>query len=379
MGTASSMAILTEVLGMSLPGCAGLAALSEELESAAYQTGRRVTEMAAANDRPSTRVGQPALDNAIKVLAAVGGSTNAIIHLAAIAGRLGLQAGLERMDTLWRSVPLLADIEPCGTGLIFDFQAAGGVPTLARGMSELFDGSTVSGDGRAWREVTDSATPPAEIIRTVDDPVAPAPTMAAVFGTLAPQGAILKVAAASPHLLNHSGRAIVFDDYEDMRARLDDENLDVAEGDVIVVRNCGPVGVPGMPEWGMAPIPKRLVERGVRDMLRISDGRMSGTSFGTVLLHVSPESAVGGPLGLVQDGDQIRLDFDRRALDLLVDGSALKDRAASLSPATSAHRRGWPLIYQQHVQQAPLGCDLDFLVGNDADSRRFIEPVVGRS
>jgi dihydroxy-acid dehydratase len=203
--------------------------------------------------------------------------------------------------------------------------------------------------------------------------------MAAVFGTLAPQGAVLKVAAASPSLLNHSGRAIVFDDYEDMRARLDDENLDVAEGDVIVVRNCGPVGVPGMPEWGMAPIPKRLVERGVRDMLRISDGRMSGTSFGTVLLHVAPESAVGGPLGLVQDGDQIRLDFDRRALDLLVDGSALEARAASLLPATSTHRRGWPLIYQQHVQQAPLGCDLDFLVGDDADSRRFIEPVVGRS
>jgi dihydroxy-acid dehydratase len=281
------------------------------------------------------------------------------------------------MDSLWRDVPLLVNVEPCGEGLIFDFQSAGGVPALARAMGSLFDGDTMTAIGQTWHDLAVSAAEPGAVIRALESPLAPAPTLAAIFGSLAPDGAVLKVAAASERLLNHSGRAIVFEDYLDMRKRLDDETLEVDATNVIVVRNCGPVGVPGMPEWGMAPIPKRLVEDGVRDMLRISDGRMSGTSFGTVVLHIAPESGVGGPLALVEDGDIIQLDFDARRIDLLVSEPELARRAAELSGSVVSHERGWPLLYQQHVLQAPQGCDFDFLVGSGG--RSFIEPVVGRS
>ena len=377
MGTASSMAIITEILGMSLPGATGTPALSDELRGFAYETGRRVTQMVAEDIRPSARMNQAAIDNAIRCLAAVGGSTNAVIHLSAIAGRLDMQAGLERMDSLWRDVPLLVDVEPCGKRLIFDFKSAGGVPALARAMGSLFDGGTITAIGQTWRDVAANASEPGTVIRALESPLGPAPTMAAIFGSLAPDGAVIKVAAASERLLNHSGRAIVFEDYLDMRKRLDDETLVVDATNVIVVRNCGPVGVPGMPEWGMAPIPKRLVEDGVRDMLRISDGRMSGTSFGTVVLHIAPESGVGGPLALVEDGDMIQLDLDARRIDLLVSESELAERVARFSNSQVLHERGWPLLYQQHVLQAPQGCDFDFLVGSGG--RSFVEPVVGRS
>jgi len=379
MGTASTMAILTEVLGMCLPGVAGLSALGDELRRAAYDTGLAVTAAVIDGRRPSERMMQPAMDNAIRVLGAIGGSTNAIIHLAAVAGRLGLDASLDRMDGLWRDIPLLADIEPCGTGLIFDFRAAGGVATLADALGTRFDRAPLAGDGRDWFHVIAEAPAPNGVIHHFDDPVLPAPTLAAVFGSLAPDGAVIKIAAATEELLQHTGHAIVFDDYADMRKRLDDQSIAVTADDVIVVRNCGPVGVPGMPEWGMAPIPQRLIEQGVRDMVRISDGRMSGTSFGTVVLHIAPESAIGGPLALVRDGDRIELDIAGRSLNLLVTAEELAQRSANLTKRIQPHLRGWPAMYQRHVQQAPTGADLDFLVAPTATSRTFIEPVVGRS
>ncbi|WP_263120195.1 dihydroxy-acid dehydratase, partial [Cellulomonas sp. RIT-PI-Y] len=240
-----------------------------------------------------------------------------------------------------------------------------------------------AGDGRPWNEVlAEFPEPgaPGSLIRTLAEPVLPAPTLVAVHGSLAPSGAVIKVAAATPELLAHTGRAVVFDSYEDMRTRLDDPDLDVTEHDVLVVRGCGPVGVPGMPEWGMAPIPQRLVERGVRDLVRISDGRMSGTSFGTVVLHVAPEAAVGGPLALVRDGDPIRLDVPGRRLELLVDGAELERRRTDLVPPASAvHLRGWPRLYADHVLQADQGADLDFLTAPTPAHRRFVAPVVGRS
>jgi dihydroxy-acid dehydratase len=415
MGTASTLAMLTEALGMALPGTALLDAVGPAIEQAARDTGARLVAMVRSDDRPSTRITQTALDTAVRVLAAVGGSTNAVIHLAAIAGRLGLDAGLARMDALWRDVPLLADVEPCGSGLVHRLRRDGGLPTVLaalaglpthppageptpreatdrRGPGDMSDGPWLlddeslaqrAGDGRPWGEVlAEFPAPgaPGSLIRTLAEPVLPAPTLAAVHGSLAPSGAVIKVAAATRELLAHTGRAVVFDSYEDMRTRLDDPDLDVTEHDVLVVRGCGPVGVPGMPEWGMAPIPQRLVERGVRDLVRISDGRMSGTSFGTVVLHVAPEAAVGGPLALVRDGDPIRLDVPGRRLELLVDGAELERRRTDLVPPASAvHLRGWPRLYADHVLQADRGADLDFLTAPTPAHRRFVAPVVGRS
>jgi len=381
MGTASTMSLITEALGMTLPGISGMQAGSREHVEAAAATGRRIMELVESDIRPGSVMTQSAIDNAAVVLAAVGGSTNAVVHLAAIAGRLGLDAGLDRLDRLWRDVPLLADVEPSGARLIQDFRAAGGLPTLLRALAAagLVREEVVLGDGRPLTAATAVAPAPGDTIRAVTDALAPAPTLAIVRGTLAPDGAVIKVAAATPSLLEHTGRAIVFSDYDDMRRRLDDPHLHAEPGDVIVVRGVGPVGVPGMPEWGMAPIPRALVERGVRDMVRISDGRMSGTSYGTVVLHVAPEAAVGGPLALVEDGDLIRLSIATRALDLLVDEAELAFRKRRWRPPRTAHVRGWPRLYQQHVLQAPRGCDLDFLVADDSAGRRFIEPVVGRS
>lgn len=385
MGTASTLALLTEAMGMALPGTALLDAVGTDIEAAARATGERVVAMVRAGERPSARMTQPALDTAARVLAAVGGSTNAVIHLAAVAGRLGLDASLPRLDALWRDVPLLADVEPCGSGLVHRLRRDGGLPALLAALGDLVDLDAPSADGRPWRAVLPgfpAPGAPGSLVHTLDDPVLPAPTLAAVSGTLAPSGAVIKVAAASPDLLVHTGRAVVFDSYDDMRTRLDDPALDVDPGDVLVVRGCGPVGVPGMPEWGMAPVPQRLVERGVRDLVRISDGRMSGTSFGTVVLHVAPEAAVGGPLGLVRDGDRVRLDVPARRLDLLVPDDELARRAAAGTPGPRAgarHLRGWPRLYAEHVLQADRGADLDFLTAPTPEHRAFVEPVVGRS
>lgn len=381
MGTASTMSLVAEALGMALPGSTGIQSGSDEQLDLAARTGRRIVELVTAGIRPSQIVTQDSVDNAAVVIAAIGGSTNAIIHLAAIAGRLGLDASLERWDALWRSVPLIADVEPSGSKLIQDLRAAGGFPTIARSLTAagLLVPTAVLGDGRTVADVAQEAAATSETIRPVHEPLSPAPTMAVVQGSLAPDGAVIKVSAATAELTEHTGEAVVFSDYDDMRRRLDDPDLDIDADDVIVVRGVGPVGVPGMPEWGMAPIPHRLAEAGVRDMVRISDGRMSGTSYGTVVLHVAPEAAVGGPLALVEDGDRITLSVSRRRLDLDVAADVLTARRERLRPPMTRHVRGWPLLYQRHVLQAPQGCDLDFLVAAAPTEREFLEPVVGRS
>lgn len=381
MGTASTMALMAEALGMALPGSTGCPSADGELARLAHATGVQVVRQVQQDQLPQHRLTQPALDNAFRLLAAVGGSTNAVVHLAAVAGRLGLDCSLERVDRLWSDVPLLVDVEPCGTRLIQDFHQAGGLLSLAAAMipAGLLHGGVATASGAPLADIAAAAPAPSGVIRTVAEPLRPGPTLAAVFGTLAPSGAVIKTAAASPDLLQHSGRAVVFDDYKEMRVRLDDEDLAVDPEDVLVVRGCGPVGVPGMPEWGMAPIPRRLVAAGVRDMVRVTDGRMSGTSFGTVVLHVAPEAAVGGALALVRDGDRITLDLERRRLDLEVDEPELDRRRQQTDPPARQHLRGWPRHYQEHVLQAPQGCDLDYLTGPTPESRRFVHPVVGRS
>ena len=298
--------------------------------------------------------------------AAIGGSTNAVIHLAAIAGRLGLDASLRRFDELWRDVPLVADIEPCGTRLIQHFRTAGGIAAVARSLGSRFDTTALSADGTDWAALAAAAPELGTTIRPADDPVLPAPTLAAVFGSLAPDGAVIKVAAATPGLLSHTGRAVTFDTYQQMRERLDDESEQIDASDVIVVRGCGPVGVPGMPEWGMAPVPRRLARAGVRDMVRISDGRMSGTAYGTVILHVTPEAADGGPLGLVCTGDTVILDVAARRLDIDVSPEELAARRPSGATEAGFARpeRGWEKLYVEHVTQADTGADLDFLRGS---------------
>jgi dihydroxy-acid dehydratase len=382
MGTASTMALVTEALAMALPGSAGCAVDSPELAEIAYRTGRIIATAAATRGPGADAVmTAAAVANAVRLVAAVGGSTNSVIHLAAISGRLGRTLDLAEVDRLWAKVPLLADVEPCGSQLVHDFHDAGGLATLAAEMvpAGLLDGTVRLASGQTVAELAQTAVPDQRVIHSVAEPVLPAPALVVVTGSLAPDGAVLKTAAASPELWQHTGAAVVFDDYADMRARLDDPELPVTAGDVLVVRNCGPVGVPGMPEWGMAPIPAALAAAGVRDMVRVSDGRMSGTSFGTVVLHIAPEAAVGGPLALVVDGDLICLDVAARRLDLLVDPAELERRRASWKPEANEHLRGWPKLYREHVSQAPQGCDLDFLTSPTEESRRFVPPVVGRS
>ncbi len=379
MGTAVTMGLIAEVLGMALPGSTTMQAGGDEIQEAARATGRLVVEMVTDAERPSHRMTREAFDNALTILAAVGGSTNAIIHLVAVAGRLGLRLDLEAVDAVFSRVPLIADIEPCGSQLAQDLHDAGTTPALVDALGTLFDHTTICADGRPWSEVMAPPTPGSSAIRATDDPIAEAPAIAILHGSLAPGGAVIKVAAASPELLRCSGPAVVFDDYHDMRRRLDDPGLQIEADSVIVVRECGPAGAPGMPEWGMAPIPKRLVDMGVTDMLRVSDGRMSGTSFGTVVLHVTPEAHRGGPLALVQDGDTIELDLPARRIDLVVDDDTLSSRRAAWSAPISAHERGWPAMYQQHVGDATSGCDLDFLVAPGNEQPVFVEPVVGRS
>jgi dihydroxy-acid dehydratase len=384
MGTASTMAIMAEMLGFALPGSGTVPAGDKRALAAARRAGQRIVEMVRAGVRPSAVCGPASLRNALRVLNAVGGSTNAVVHLAALAGRLGLDWALEDADRLGRAVPLLVDVEPCGAGLIQDFDASGGVPALIGVLGELIEGQALLADGRRVEEVARS-TPHLGVsqrggaIRSLDDPLARGGAFRVVRGSLAPDGAVLKVPAADPGLLRHQGRAVVFNGYDEMRRRVEDPNLAVDASSVLVLRGCGPVGGPGMPEWGMIPIPARLVAQGVRDMVRVTDARMSGTSFGTVFLHVAPEGAVGGPLALVEEGDEIAVDADAGRLDLLVEPSDLAWRQSRWRPPASSHLRGWPALYQAHVTQAPKGCDLDFLEAPIAAHRAFIEPVVGRS
>jgi dihydroxyacid dehydratase/phosphogluconate dehydratase len=386
MGTASTMAIVAETLGMMLPGTAATATGDPRLLAAAEATGRRVVEMVAAGARPSAVLTPAGFRNAVAAVCAAGGSTNAVIHLSAVAGRRAIPLPPQRFAEVSADVPVIADVSPVGSGLMPDLAAAGGVPALLAGIRPHLDLSVPAATGQSLGDVLAEVAAPspagpaagrlARTVRGADDPVTAAPAFTVVSGNLAPDGAVIKTAAASPALLRHRGPAIVFHSYQEMRARIDDPALGVTPDTVLVLAGCGPAGA-GMPEWGMIPIPRRLLDRGVTDMLRITDGRMSGTSFGTVVLHVAPESAVGGPLSRLRDGDLVRLDAAAGELTAEVDAAVLAAREPVLPRA--ADLRGWPLLHRLHVTQAPEGCDYDFLQARAPEQLAFAEPVIGRS
>jgi dihydroxy-acid dehydratase len=364
MGTASTMAAITEGLGMTLPGAAAIPAADSARFRLAEEAGRRMVGIVEEDLRPSRILTPAAFDNAIRVLMAIGGSTNAVIHLIAVAGRLGIDLSLDRFDQLSRETPLIASMRPTGRFQMEELYEAGGVPAVMRELLPLLDGAALTVTGHTIMEnlanTPQSAMP--EVIAPLDTPLSPEGGLAILYGNLAPNGAVIKHAAASPNLLQHSGRAVVFHSLEDMTSRVNDPDLDVRPEDVLILQGAGPVGGPGMPEAGMIPIPKKLLSQGVRDMVRISDARMSGTAYGTVVLHVAPEAAIGGPLAAVRDGDEIELDVPNRRLTLSITEEELSRRLGSIGrrPRSSDDRRGWRWLNSQHVLQADLGCDLDF-------------------
>ena len=366
MGTASTMAIMAESLGTTIPGLAGTPAADSRLLEAAHAAGGQVIEMVAADRRPSTLFSRGSFENAIVALAAAGGSTNAVIHLLAIAGRLGIDLTLDDFDRVGSAVPLLVDLQPAGRFLMEDFHRAGGVLAMLREVRDLLDPEALTVTGRPLVEYLDGAEIwDPEVIRTRSEPLQPEAGIAVLRGSLAPTGAVIKPAAASPELLRHRGPAVVFDSIEDFNARIDDPDLDVDADSVLVLRGCGPKGYPGMPEVANMPLPPKLLERGVRDMVRICDGRMSGTAYGTVVLHVSPEAAAGGPLALIRTGDPVLLDVPSRRLDIDIPEADLAARspATAAAAAYASPARGWQSLYVDTVQQADTGADLSFLVG----------------
>jgi dihydroxy-acid dehydratase len=367
MGTASTMALVAEALGTVVPGTAGTPAPDSRLLEAAHHTGRLAVEMVGADRRPATFLTEASFRNAIVALAAIGGSTNAVVHLLAVAGRLGIDLSLDDFDRIGSRVPVLVDLQPAGRFLMEDFHRAGGLLAVLREVRDLLDPDALTVTGKPLVACLDDAGIwDGEVIRTRDRPLVAEGGIAVLRGNLAPDGALVKPAAASPHLLRHRGRAVVFDSIEDFRARIDDPGLDVDADSVLVLRGCGPKGYPGMPEVANMPLPKKLLEQGVRDMVRVCDGRMSGTAYGTVVLHVAPEAAAGGPLALVRTGDFITLDVEARRIDVDVPDAELARRAPDQATVTgfAAPRRGWERLYVDHVRQADTGADLDFLVGS---------------
>jgi dihydroxy-acid dehydratase len=365
MGTASTMASMAEALGMQLPGSAAWPAVDARRYETAQRAGQRITEMVSEDLRPSQIMTREAFENAIRVNAAIGGSTNAVIHLTAIAGRLGVPLSLADFDDLARPVPTLVDLMPSGRFLMEDFCYAGGLPVVMRELGDLLHGGVRTVAGRSVGEnVAGAECFNREVIRPLADPLMPPESGTAVLrGSLAPDGAVIKRSAASPRLLNHRGPALVFDAPEDYYAVMEDPDLPVTADTVLVIRYCGPRGYPGMPEVSNVPLPRRLRDEGVTDMVRVCDGRMSGTAYGTVILHVAPEAAVGGPLALVQTGDMITLDVPNRVLDLEVGDAELAYRRDGWKPPAPHADRGWVRLYTEHVLQADRGADLDFLVG----------------
>ena len=362
MGTASTMAAICEALGMALPGNAAIPAVDSRRQQLSEAAGRQIVRLVELGLRPSDIMTPAAFENAIRTLHAVGGSTNAIVHLAAIAGRLGIDLPLSRFDELSRSTPFILNLKPSGEFLMEDFYYAGGVPALLNTISPLLDleAQTVTGDSLGASLLGAQSHNPA-LIRSLDEPLDAEGGLAVLNGSLAPDGAIIKPTAASPELLRHRGRAVVFEDHDDMDRRIDDPDLDVRPDDVLVMRNGGPLGGPGMPEWGFLPLPKKLLQQGVRDMVRISDARMSGTAFGTVVVHATPESAAGGPLAAVRNGDMIELNVPERRLDLLVEQEEIARRLAAQARPPAPYRRGYGWLFAQHILQADKGCDFDFL------------------
>ena len=366
MGTASTMACVSEALGIAMPGTGSIPATHADRLRAAEAAGKRAVEMAkTGGPKPSEIMTQTAFHNALTVLQSIGGSTNGLVHLAALAGRLGIEIDMAEFDRMGREVPTLIDLKPSGSHYMEHFHWAGGVPKLMKELGDLIDGSamTVTGEPLSASIARAEEVPNQTIIRTRANPLQASGAMAVLSGNLAPQGALIKQSAASPTLMQHEGRAVVFESVEDMTLRMDDPDLDVTADDVLVLRNAGPVGAPGMPEAGYLPIPRKLAQQGVKDMVRISDARMSGTAFGTIVLHIVPEAAIGGPLGLVRNGDRIRLDVENRRIDLLVDEAELTRRKNEWT-APKPHAgsdRGYLSLYLNNVNQADQGCDFDFL------------------
>jgi dihydroxy-acid dehydratase len=370
MGTASTMAVMAEVLGMTLPGIAGTPAPDSRLLEQAHASGRLAVDLVSAGRRPSEVMTRASFLNAIVALAAVGGSTNAVLHLLAIAGRLGVELSLADFDRTGAGVPLLLDLQPAGQFLMDDLLRAGGLPAAMAEVADLLDPSAICVTGEPYvKHLAGARIWDHAVIHPRADPLQADAGIAVLTGNLAPNGAVIKPAAATAELLQHRGRAVVFESIEDLRNRLDDPALEVDASSVLVLRGCGPRGYPGMPEVGNMPIPEKLLALGVRDMVRISDARMSGTAYGTVVLHVAPESAAGGPLALVRNGDWIDLDVVGRKLTLDVGEAELASRTAAeaSTQAEAAPVRGWEWLYVQHVLQADTGADLDFLVGRTGD------------
>jgi len=368
MGTASTMACIAETLGMALPGTATIPAVHADRLRAAEATGETAVTLARTRLTPDRILTAAAFENAVRVLLAIGGSTNAIIHLTAVAGRLGVPIDLATVNRLSDETPVLVDLKPSGQHYMEDFFAAGGLGAVLRELRDRLhlDCLTVTGETLGARLESDDAWVDRSVIRSAREPFQAVGGLVALFGSLAPGGAILKRSAADARLFEGEARAVVFDSLEDLASRIDDPALDVTPADFLVLKNAGPKGAPGMPEAGYLPIPTKLSRAGVTDMVRISDARMSGTAFGTIVLHVTPEAAAGGPLGAVRSGDRIRLSVKNRRLDLLVEPSELARRAAGARPVT-APPRGYRRLYAEHVLQADQGCDFDFL---RADGRR---------
>ena len=362
MGTASTMACIAEALGMSLPGTAAIPAVHSDRLVAAEATGRAAVALIESKIAPRDVITRKSVENAIRVLMALGGSTNAIVHLTAVAGRLGITVPLERFNEISDETPVLVDLKPVGDGYMEDFHAAGGMGALLRELRPLLHLDTIDVEGRTMAERLDEPVDWMDraVIRAFDDPVSPVGGLVALSGSLAPDGAIFKRAAATPALFESEGRAVVFTGLEDLSNRIDDPDLDVAPGDILVLQNAGPVAA-AMPEAGYLPIPKKLSKAGLKDMVRISDARMSGTAFGTIVLHVAPEAAIGGPLAAVRDGDRIRLSISRKRIDLLVDDEEVRRRLADHQPPPIPPR-GYAALYRRTVTQAPQGCDFDFLM-----------------
>ena len=365
MGTAATMMSIAETLGFTLPGASSIPAPDSNHSKMATLTGKRIVEMVWHDLKPRDLLSARAFDNAIVTLLAMGGSTNAIIHLVAMAGRAGIRLPLERFNELSEKVPLLANVRPSGEKFLMeDFYYAGGLRALLGELPDLLHLECRTANGKTLGENLQGARIYNEdVIRKRSNPLKASGGLVVLRGNLAPGGAVIKASAASPQLLRHVGRAVVFDDYNDMAARIDRDDLEVDASSVLVLRNAGPLGGPGMPEWGMLPVPKKLLRQGVRDMVRISDARMSGTSYGTCVLHVAPESYVGGPLALVRDGDPIELDVERRQLNLQISEQELEKRRHGWRAPAPKYQRGYGAIFSAHVKQADEGCDFDFLEG----------------
>jgi L-arabonate dehydrase len=364
MGTASTMACMVEALGLTLPGAAAIPAVDARKKVMAHLSGRRIVEMVREDLNLSKILTRKAFENAIVVNAGVGGSTNFIIHLLAIAGRIGVDLKLEDFDKIGSKIPLLVNLKPSGKYLMEDFYYAGGLPVVINELKKYLHTETITVNGKTIGD--NNVNPPCynhDVIATLDKPLQPEAGIVVLKGNLCENGAVIKPSAASKELMKHRGRAVVFENMDDYHIRIDDPELDIDEGCVIVLKNVGPVGYPGMPEVGNVDLPEKILQKGVRDMIRISDGRMSGTAGGTVVLHISPESAIGGNLALVKDGDMIELDIEKRKLHLDVSEDELQKRRAKWSPPPRATERGYVKFFLDHVQQADLGCDLDILRG----------------